>query len=275
LSAEVGFWQLLSLPPLLLTVLGVIGYFHGVLGHNAIAHLQHAIVRDASRIVSSRTVDTLIRPSLHNILTHGHADVVSIGFVLSLWSGSSAMATYVNTLSIAYGMRDVRSAIRARLLALLLYLGGVVAGIVGLPLLVMGPGALVRLLPRQDRAPASDTISALYWPAIALASVLVVAALYHLSVPARTRWRRDLPGAVLAMLLWLAFSELLRLYLTLLFHRASVYGSLAAPIAALLFFYLTGMAVLFGAELNAQIDRLWPTAETQRARRADPAVRRG
>jgi membrane protein len=76
--------------------------------------------------------------------------------------------------------------------------------------------------------------------------------MYHLAIPTRTRWRAHLPGAIVAMSLWLIGSIALRAYLTFAFRTVSVYGPVATPIAALLFFYLSALAVLLGAEINAQ-----------------------
>jgi membrane protein len=275
LSAEAGFWQLLSLPPLLITVLGVVGFFAPDLGPHTVSRLLSALEHGAGRFISPSAVNTLVKPSLRSILTHGRADVVSLGFALSFWSGSSATATFVNTITIAYRMRDLRSAVRSRLLALMLYLGGALVGITVLPALVLGPTAILDLLPHGYRPAVHTLISVLYWPTIAVASILVVATLYHLSVPVRTRWRRDLPGAVVAMALWLLSSYVLRLYITLVFlHHKSSYGALASPVAVLLFFYLTALAVLLGAEVNAEIDRVWPTPETSRARHRSAVLRR-
>lgn len=79
--------------------------------------------------------------------------------------------------------------------------------------------------------------------------------LYQLATPVRGRWRRDLPGAIIAMLLWLSGSLLLRFFLSVAITHDAAYGVLAAPAAALLFLYVTALAVLLGAELNAQISR--------------------
>ncbi|MGH3516994.1 MAG: YihY/virulence factor BrkB family protein, partial [Haloechinothrix sp.] len=111
-----------------------------------------------------------------------------------------------------------------------------------------------------------------YWPAVALASILALASLYHLSVPVRSPWRRDLPGAALAMVLGLAGSFGLRAYL----ESTAKYGVLSAPIGVLLFFFVTALAVLLGAELNAEIDKMWPTTSTSegrhRSRHDEPAT---
>jgi membrane protein len=200
------------------------------------------------------------------VLSRGRPDVVSIGFVLALWSGSTAMSDFVNTITIAYDLRDCRSAVRSRLLALGLYLGFVACGIVILPAVALGPKLIVQLAPDTYRHTVSTLVSTVYWPVVVIGSLGLLATLYHLAVPVRTTWRRALPGAVLAFGLWLLGSYLLRLYLSLVFGAESTYGSLSAPIAVLLFFYVTALAVLVGAELNAEIDKLWPSVATAQAR---------
>lgn len=267
LSAEAAFWQLLSLPPVLLAVMGTIGYFGPQLGAENLAELENSILNTADSFVSSRAIDELVRPGLHSLLTNGRADVVSIGFLFALWTGSTAMATFVNTITIAYDLRDARSAVKSRLLALWLFLGQVVLGIVLLPALVLGPGIIERLVPASAHETTHLVIVATYWPAVVIGSLVALSLLYHLAIPVRTQWRRGIPGAVLALVIWLAGSFGLRLYVSFVIRSQSAYGSLAAPIAVLLFFYIIALAVLAGAELNAEIDKLWPSRATARQRR--------
>jgi membrane protein len=266
LSAEAGFWQLISLPSALLAILGFIGYFSGALGPDTIQSLENAIVKGAKHVIVPGSVDSTIRPALDRILTGGRADVVSISFIVSLWTGSSAMATYVNTITIAYGLRSRRNAVRSRLLALVLYFGFIAVGVVLLPLLVIGPAHFVQLFPDRWHDGVHDVTVIAYWPFVAVVSLVLLATLYHLAIPVRTPWRRTLPGATLALVVWLVGSILLRSWLAWAFRSTATYGPLSAPIAVLVFLYLTALAILIGAELNAQIDRLWPTRETEKAR---------
>ncbi|MFL6140026.1 MAG: YihY/virulence factor BrkB family protein [Frankiaceae bacterium] len=262
LSAEAGFWQLLSLPPLLLAVLGTIGFFGRYLGADTSQRIQNYLTDVLGHVLAPAVITDVVQPIVGDILRKGRADVVSIGFVISLWSGSSAMATYVNTITIAYDMRMQRTAWRSRALAFGLYLLAVAYLVVVLPLLVVGPGFITH------RAPALRTVVAAgYWPVLVVAGLLGVATLYHLAVPVRTNWYRDLPGAAAAMLLWVGSSVALRFYLGAFLSRESVYGQLGAVVAVLLFLYFTALSVLLGAELNAQIDKLWPTPVTAAARR--------
>ncbi|MGY5190400.1 UNVERIFIED_CONTAM: YihY/virulence factor BrkB family protein, partial [Bacillus amyloliquefaciens DSM 7 = ATCC 23350] len=71
-------------------------------------------------------------------------------------------------------------------------------------------------------------------------------------------WLRDLPGALLAVLIWLIAAAALRAYLSFLLSNGGLYQRLALPIAVVLWFYITAIAVLLGAEFNAAIERMWP-----------------
>ncbi|HEX3900477.1 MAG TPA: YihY/virulence factor BrkB family protein [Mycobacteriales bacterium] len=266
LAAEAGFWQLLSLPSLILAVLGVIGYFHGILGTDNLNDLQNSIEKDLTHVIVPSAVHSTIAPALHRILFGGRADVVSISFVVSLWTGSSAMATYVNTITIAYGLRTHRGAVRSRLLALRMYLTFVLGLIVLLPALVLGPSRLESAFPHRLHRVVHEFVSIGYWPVLIVMSLALIATLYHQALPVRTQWRRALPGALLAVLFWVVGSSLLRAWLDWAFRKTATYGPLSAPVAVLLFLYLTALAILLGAELNAEIDRLWPRPETAEAR---------
>lgn len=259
LSAEAAFWQLLSLPSLALAGVAILGYISRWFGPNTVNRTESQLNSTFSRAFSPDVVQQIVAPTLHEVL-HGHRiDVISIGFILALWAGSSATATFVNTITIAYGMREERGAVRSRLLALWLFLGTIVLGVVLLPLLVLGPSLLPRTFPKSVRGTASDVIHASYYPVVTVLLLLGLISFYHLAPPRRLPWRRGAPGALLAMLIFLGGSTGLRSYITFILNHNHAYGNLAAPIAALLFFYILGLGVLLGAEFNAAIEQLAPT----------------
>jgi membrane protein len=260
LSAEAAFWQLLSLPSLCLALLGSLGYFSRLLGPDRLTRVKTQLLNGFSHAFSPDVVRQLVEPTVNKILAAGRADVVSIGFILALWAGSSAVATFVNTITIAYGMRDLRGAVRSRLLALWLYLGSVVLGVVLLPALVLGPGIVSHLFPQSVRSEARRMITTLYWPGTIVLLVLGLTTLYHLALPRRLPWWRGVPGAVLAMLIFIGGSALLRLYISFVTEHNTSYGTLATPIAALLFFYALAFGVLIGAEFNAALEEARQTA---------------
>jgi membrane protein len=266
LSAEAAFWQLLSMPSLLLAGLAALGYFSALAGSDTVDQVQQNLLNAFSRAFSAQVVDQLIAPVVQQVLREGRAGVVSVSFVLALWAGSSATATFVNTITIAYGMRDLRGAVRSRLLALGIYLGSILVGVTVLPALVLGPTVLPKLFPAGARRTADQVISAAYWPAVVVLLLLGLTSLYHLAPPRRLPWRRGLPGAVLALVIFVAGSTGLREYITFIVAHNHAYGALAAPIAALLFFYLLALGVLLGAELNAEIEQRSPSRVPERRR---------
>jgi membrane protein len=106
-----------------------------------------------------------------------------------------------------------------------------------------------------------------YWPTVIVLSVCFLATLYHVSVPVRTNWSFNLPGATFALVSWILGSFLLRWILTeTAADSKSIYGPLASPIAVLLWLYLLSLAVLIGAAVNAAFDTVFPQKATTSAR---------
>ncbi|MFY1669696.1 YihY/virulence factor BrkB family protein [Plantactinospora sp. WMMB334] len=265
LAAEASFWTMLSMPPLLLALLGLIGQLEGLLGPGTAGRVATAILRWADGVFTDQTMGTVIGPLVESTLREGDSGVVSVGLILALWSGSAALSNYVTAITLAYGMDGLRSFWRTRLLSLALYLAALVIGVVLLPLLVLGPELLERLLAGVPGPDLAWLVPVAYWPVVLALSIAALTSLYHVAVPTRTRWRRDLPGAVLALLIWVAGSAALRGYLASSLRTDT--GPAAAPIAVLIFFFVTALAVLIGAEVNAAVDARWPDRSTQEGRR--------
>jgi membrane protein len=262
LAAEAAFFALLSLPPLIFALVGSIGYVFESFSDARSAEIRSAVVEASTQIFTEDTVTSIIEPTLNDVFRGGRYDVISIGFVLALWSGSRALNVFVETITIMYGLGGQRGLVKTRVLSFVLYVLGLVTGIVTIPLVLAGPTLVERLVPEQF-----EFVNVLYWPAVAVLSITFLATLYHVSVPVRTSWRYNLPGATLTLVFWVFGSFLLRWVLTTTAGEStSIYGPLAAPIAVLLWLYLLSIAVLIGAALNAAFDRVWPESETARAR---------
>ncbi|GAA3160850.1 YihY/virulence factor BrkB family protein [Blastococcus jejuensis] len=267
LSGEAAFWQILSVPPLLIGLLGTLGYLGDVIGDSSVRQIEERLLTASAEVLTPNVVDTLVAPTLSDILAGGRLDVVSLGFLLSLWAGSSATATFMNTIVIAYDQRDVRGPVRTRLKALWLFIVGMGVAVVTLPLLVLGRAVLVSLLPDDWQATATLLVDAVYWPVVLIGLLLALTSFYHVVLPNRLPWRRHLPGAVLALTFFLIAALLLRAYVSDILTTALPYGALATPIGALLFCFFFGMAVLLGAELNATIQARWPAPLRRHDRR--------
>lgn len=249
LAAEAAFFAILSLPPLIFGLAGSIGYIFARLSPDQIITIREAILDLVGRAFTPEAVSNIIEPTLDDVIEGGRVEIVSIGFLLALWSGSRALNVFVDTVTIMYGLSGYRGIIATRTLSFGLYAAALLMGVVTLPLIVLGPGIVSQLIP----APL-EWLMTLYWPVVTLAGILFLALLYHVSVPIRIRLRYNLPGATFTMACWFAGSWLLREFLGgTAGASTSIYGPLAAPIAVLLVLYILAIAVLIGAALNAAI----------------------
>ena len=161
-----------------------------------------------------------------------------------------------------HGLGGHRGIIKTRALSFGLYLLAMLTGVVSIPLIVAGPSLVRAWLPDQ-----LDFLMAFYWPAVLALSICFLATLYHVSVPVRTNWTFNLPGATFSLVCWILGSFALRWFLTATAADSrSIYGPLAAPIAVLLWLYLVAIAVLIGAAVNASFDSVFPQKATTSAR---------
>jgi len=262
LAAEAAFFAVLSLPPLIFALAGSIGYVFARFSDTQVGEVRNAVLDLSSQALTPQTVNSIIKPTLDGVLSGGRYDVISIGFVLALWSGSRALNVFVDTITIMYGLGGHRGIVRTRMLSFLLYVLGLITGVISIPLVLAGPTLVKDLMP--DRL---TFINSVYWPTVIVLCICFLATLYHVSVPVRTNWTFNLPGATFSLACWILGSFALRWFLTATAADSrSIYGPLAAPIAVLLWLYLVAIAVLIGAAVNASFDSVFPQKATTSAR---------
>jgi membrane protein len=256
LAAELAFWVVLSFPALLLTVVSAVGAVSAAVGGDWQEALLEQIENAAAVVLTQATIEQFLVPVVEQLLAGGGFTLVSFAFLATVWTASRAVNVVLVTLAVVYGRHGERRGWVARVKAFGFALAGIVLGALLAPLLLSGPNlvaALDDLIEVADLSTLARVWSAAYWPAVVVLGTLPIAVLYHLGVPGpRRRWRHELPGAALATAVWLAGSAGLRLYGTWILGTDSVYGPLAGPLVALLWIWVTGFAVLLGAELNAQ-----------------------
>ncbi|MFJ6081272.1 YihY/virulence factor BrkB family protein [Streptomyces sp. NPDC092369] len=268
LAAEAAFFTLLSVPPLLLSLIGLLGYVDDWTGTDTITSLENNILEASRTVLSDKGVAEIAQPILHDVVKGGRPDVISVGFLFALWSGSRAVNVFIDTITVMYGLDGVRGIVKTRVMSFLLFIVGLLIGSVALPLMVAGPDAVVGIVPWSE-----TLVQVLYWPVVIVLSVVFLTTLYHVSVPVRSPWIEDVPGALVALAMWVLGSFLLRIYITGTIEGATIYGSLAAAVAVLLWIGVSAFAVLVGAAVNAAIDRIWPTAATAAARASNERLR--
>ena len=262
LAAEAAFFAVLSVPPLIFALAGAIGYVSSQFTASQVEEVRQAVIDLSSQFLTDSAVNRIIEPTIDDVLRGGRFDVISLGFVLALWSGSRALNVFVDTITIMHGLGGHRGIVKTRALSFVLYILAMVTGTVSLPLVVAGPRLVNDALPERF-----DFLMTFYWPIVIVICICFLATLYHVSVPVRTNWSFNLPGATFSLVAWVVGSYFLRWILTVTAADSrSIYGPLAAPIAILLWLYILAVAVLIGAAVNAAFDTVFPQKNTTRAR---------
>ncbi|WP_083884167.1 YihY/virulence factor BrkB family protein [Nocardia higoensis] len=262
-AATAAFWQTLSLAPLLLGLLGSLGYVGGWFGPDTVEIVESKILTFSRELFSESVVTELIQPTVTDVLGQGRGAVVSFGFVLSLWAGSSAMATFVDAIVEAHDQQDARHPVWQRVYALLLYVQFLIASVFILPLVALGPQLIGRILPGAWREPGLRLIDSFYYPAVGLLLIVGLTTLYKSALHKSLPWHRLFGGALVAGVFFMTASEILRRYLSWITGTGVSYGALATPIAFLLFTFFLGFAVVLGAEFNATVQEFWPARATR------------
>lgn len=256
LASEAGFFALLSLPPLILGLFAGLGYVGRWVGAQTVEQVRHGVQTWAERFLTDDVIASQLIPTVDSVLAGGRADLISVGFLLSLWSGSRALNVFVDTISIMYGQSGVRGIVPQRALSFSLYVLALILGIITIPLVLLGPSLIGQILPEQW-----GFLRWFYWPVVTLLTVASITSLYHVSTPVRERWLRDVPGALLTLAIWVLSSFVVRGVIAGSLGGSSIYGPLSAPIVILIWLYFLAIAVLIGAGLNAAVRHLYPVQD--------------
>lgn len=257
-AAQAGFWSCLSLPPLLLGILGSLAYVAPLFGADTLPAIEKTVISTTHKFFSPSVVNEIIEPTISDIANGARGEVVSLGFVISLWAGSSAISSFVDSVVEAHDQTPLRHPVRQRFFALFLYIVMLVFVVVTLPVAVVGPRKVSEHIPRG----LANLLHYGYYPALILGLVLGIVILYRVSLPVPLPTHRLLFGAILATTVFVVTTLGLRLYLKWITSTGYTYGALATPIAFLLFAFFGGFAIMIGAELNAAVQEEFPAQAT-------------
>lgn len=249
IAAGVAFYFLLSLAPALAAFVSIVGLVLEPAEVQPQVEALSGVIPQAGREVVHEQLQRLVSQPAAAL---GIGFAVSLG--LALWSTMSATKSMITALNIAYDEEERRGFLRLNLAAFLLTFGAILFLGVSIALIAVAPAVLDRVgLDRSSRA----AIDVLRWPALALLVLGGLAALYA-RAPSRelSTWRWVSPGSLVATGLWLTASGLFSLYVSKWGSYNETYGTLAAVVILMLWLYLTAYIVLFGAELNAEHERL-------------------
>ena len=261
-AAALSYYFLLALFPLLLFLTAMLGYFA-----EAGTELRRSLLGYLAN-VAPRSASQLVRATVEEITEGAGSGKLSFGLVAALWFASFGMGAVGDTLNSAYGVKERRPWWRLRLISLGLTAALAALIISALALLLYGGEIGEVLARRYDLGDAFVAAwNVIQWP-IVLAFVLLAYALIYYYAPdlRHQRWYWITPGSVVGVTLWLLVSFGFRLYLHYFDRYSVTYGSLGAVIILLLWFYLTGAAILAGGKVNAEIENAAAAAGAPQAK---------
>jgi membrane protein len=267
MAAALSYYLILAVFPSLI-------FLSAIMGSIPLPDLFGRVVETMALLLPLDTM-RLVQSVLLDVLATNRRAWLSFATLGGIWVASAAFDALIESLDIAYGVHDDRPFWRTRLRAILL--GFVTAGLVSTALTVMMLG------PRFGAWLASrihvSTGFVLLWPvihwAVAIVFTLVaVELLYFLAPNVKQRFGATLPGAILAVSCWIGLSYLLGFYFRHMANLSRTYGTLAGFIAFMTWFYWNSIALLVGAELNAELARTSDRAQLpQKDSRANDAIR--
>jgi membrane protein len=251
LASQLAYYFFLALFPALLCLLAIASFF-------PLQNFADDMVRLLGPFAPSEMIE-IIRQEMAKIAEGQHGGLVTVGLLGALWSSSSAMVAVIGAMNRAYDIDESRPWWKVRLTAIGLTVGLSLLIIVAFTLIVAGP----QLADLTARHLAFGSVfvwtwKIIQWP-IAFALVAVgIGLIYHFAPDAEQFWVWITPGSLAATLLWLIGSLAFRFYAVNFGNYEASYGALGGVILLLLWFYLSGLVIVIGAEMNAEIEHASP-----------------
>ena len=275
-AAKLAYYFLLALFPLLIFLTSAIGLIVG-----SGTGMRQTLFQYLSRVIPSSAFQ-LIDSTMLEVTSASSAGKLSFGLLAALWAASNGMGAITDALNTAYDVEETRPWLRRRWAAVLLTIGLSVLIIAAL-VLVIGGGRLADYLAAAFGFSSAFTWAwkILQWPLALAFMLLAFALIYYFAPDLRDQdWTWITPGSVIGIALWLLASFALKGYLHFFNSYSMTYGSLGAVIILMLWLYLTGLAVLIGGEVNAEIEnaaaqRGAPDAKKKRAKTPHSKPREG
>ena len=247
LAQQVAYSSMLAFFPAVAFLLGLLGLFH----------LYDDVKRFLDPIAPSGVIRFVSGLQKDSRSSGASASAFVIGLFGAVWAASGAMGSVVKAVNRAYERLETRPFWKVRLISVVLVaLSGLV--VAGMFLLVVFGGPLGDAIARKAHLGGAFTVvwAILRWPIAFAAILLFFALVYYLAPNADMRsWKWISPGSLVGSLLFLALSGLFALYATYAGSYSKTYGSLAAGVILLLWLNYSAWAILFGAELNSELDR--------------------
>jgi len=251
LASQLAYYFFLALFPALLCLLAIASFF-------PLQNFTDDVLKLLGPFAPREAVD-IIRQEMVKIAEGNHGGLLTIGLLGALWSSSSAMVSMIGAMNRTYDITEGRPWWRVRLVAIALTIGLSVLIVASAALIVAGP-ELADALARHFAFGAVFvwTWKILQWPFAFAMVVAAIGLIYYFAPDAEQDWVWITPGSLVATTLWLLGSLAFRFYAVNFGNYEATYGAVGGVILLLLWFYLSGLVIVIGSEMNAEIEHSSP-----------------
>ena len=251
LAAQLAYYFFLALFPAILFLLAFASFFP--LGN----FIDQAVA--ALRPISPAEVLGFLEEQLKRVSNADSGGILTLGILGAIWSSSAAVIAIIGSLNRAYDIEEGRPWWKVRLTAIGLTLGLAAFVLIAFALVVIGPTVADQLATSLGLGAAFEwTWKILQWPFAFFLVATAVGLVYYFGPDAEQDWVWITPGAVLGTLLWVIVSLVFKFYVANFADYNATYGAVGGVIVLLLWFYISGLAILVGAEMNAEIEHASP-----------------
>jgi membrane protein len=246
LAAEQAYYYMLSIFPLLILLISIVPYL-SLDPQKALSYLQSVMPSDSFNVIEDNVVDIITKPN---------GGLLTFGIIGTLWSASNGMQAFIRAMNDAFDVEETRSFIKSRLISIGLTLGLLAAFIIAMVLPVFGK-VIMNFVENFINIPdgMQILINVLRWAIAFVIMVTVLAILYKVAPNKHFPFKQVLPGAIAATVMWQLISFGLSFYVSNFGDYSATYGSLGGVIVLMLWFFLTGLALVIGGEISALYHR--------------------
>ena len=251
LAAQLAFYFFLALFPALLFVVALISYV-------PVEGLVDSITGMLARVAPLEVL-TLVKEQIFKIAQDKNGGLLTIGMIGTIWSTSSGVTAIIDTLNQAYDIQESRAWWKVRVISLVLTIALAVFIVFSFALVLVGPTLAEKVATWAHMGPVFEwTWKILQWPVVFCLIAFAIAIVYYYAPDAEQEWIWITPGSVFATVLWLLISLGFKFYVAQFGSYNATYGTIGGVIVTMLWFYVSSLAILVGAELNAEIEHASP-----------------
>jgi len=251
LAAQLSYYFFLALFPALLFLVAVLSFV-------PVDDLMDTILGTLSRVAPVEVL-SIVQDQMLKIAHDQAGGLLTFGMIGTIWSSSSGVTAIIDSLNQAYDIQEGRPWWKVRLTALALTVALAFFIVVSTVLVVAGPALAEKAAEWFHLGAAFTQVwTVVQWPVVFGLVSVAMALIYYYAPDAEQDWLWITPGSILATFLWLVVSLAFKVYVTSFGSYNATYGAIGGVIVLLLWFYVSALAVLIGAEMNAEIEHASP-----------------